>query len=228
MPDTTSQSNKKLTISPCKIDDNGKVTVEENKKFEVMLNPASFKQNQSITYNKQKTLGQGGSDQNFSAVNPKKLDFNIIIDGTGVVTPTGKPDVKTQIDQLNDIVYAYKGDNHEPNHVRLLWGSLIFFGRLDSMSINYTLFAPGGTPLRAEVSMSFSSFLTAKEEALLTNKNSPDMTHIVTIKSGDTIPHLCYRIYGDSAYYFQVARINNITNFRDIKPGTTLHFPPLR
>jgi hypothetical protein len=94
MPDTTSQSNKKLSISPCKIDDNGKVTVEENKKFEVMLNPASFKQNQSITYNKQKTLGQGGSDQNFSAVNPKKLDFSIIIDGTGVVTPTGKPDVK--------------------------------------------------------------------------------------------------------------------------------------
>jgi hypothetical protein len=228
MPDKTSQSAKKLSISPCKIDDNGKVTVEESKKFEVMLNPASFKQSQSITYNKQKTIGQGGSDQKFSAVNSKKLDFSIIIDGTGVVIDSGKPDVKTQIDQLNDIVYAYKGDQHEPNHVRLLWGSLIFFGRLDSMSINYTLFAPGGTPLRAEVSMSFSSFLSAKEEALLANKNSPDMTHIVRLKAGDTIPQLCYRIYGDGAYYKQVARVNNITNFRDIKPGTKLHFPPLR
>jgi len=228
MPDTTSQSNKKLTISPCNIDQKGKVTVEENKKFEVELNPASYKQNESITYNKKKALGQYESDRNFSAVNPKKLDFSIIIDGTGVVTPSGKPDVKTQINQLNDIVYNYQGDKHEPNHVRLLWGSLIFFGRLDTLTINYTLFAPGGTPLRAEVSMSFSSFLSAKEEALLTNKKSPDMTHIVTVKAGDAVPHLCYRIYGDGAYYRQIARFNDITNFRDIKPGTRLHFPPLR
>jgi hypothetical protein len=228
MPNATSQTNKKLSISPCKIDKSGKVTVEEGTKFEVMLNPASYKQNESITYNKKKALGQVELDQNFSGINPKKLDFSIIIDGTGVVTESGKPDVKTQIDQLNDIVYKYKGDNHEPNHVRILWGSLIFFGRLDSLSINYTLFAPGGTPLRAEVSMTFSSFLTPKEEALYTNKKSPDMTHIITFKAGDTIPHLCYRIYGDGAYYLQIARINNITNFRDIKPGTSLHFPPLR
>ena len=202
--------------------------MEGSKKFEVMLNPASYKQNESITYNKKTAIGQVESDQNFSGINPKKLDFSIIIDATGVVADASKDDVKTQIDQLNDIVYKYKGDNHEPNHVRLLWGSLIFFGRLESMTINYTLFAPGGTPLRAEVALSFSSFLTAKEEALLTNKKSPDMTHVVTIKAGDTVPHLCYRIYGDGAYYMQVARINNITNFRDIKPGTTLHFPPLR
>ena len=222
------RSNKKLTISPCVIDPGGKVTVKESTKFEVMLNPASYKQNESIAYNKKKAIGQVESDPNFSGINPKKLDFSIIIDGTGVVADASKDDVKTQIDQLNDIVYKYKGDNHEPNHVRLLWGSLIFFGRLESMTINYTLFAPGGTPLRAEVTLSFSSFLTAKEEALLTNKKSPDMTHVVTIKAGDTVPHLCYRIYGDGAYYMQVARINNITNFRDIKPGTTLHFPPLR
>lgn len=222
------RSNKKLTISPCKIGKNGKVKVEESKKFEVMLNPASYKQNEGITYNNTKAIGKVESEQKFSGINPKKLDLSIIIDGTGVVADASKDDVKTQIDQLSDIVYKYKGDNHEPNHVRLLWGSLIFFGRLDSMSINYTLFAPGGTPLRAEVALSFSSFLTAKEEALLTNKKSPDMTHVVTIKAGDTVPHLCYRIYGDGAYYMQVARINNITNFRDIKPGTTLHFPPLR
>ena len=222
------RSNKKLAISPCNIAKSGKVKVEESKKFEVMLNPASYKQNEGITYNNTTAIGKVESEQKFSGINPKKLDLSIIIDGTGVVADASKDDVKTQIDQLSDIVYKYRGEKHEPNHVRLLWGSLIFFGRLDSMSINYTLFAPGGTPLRAEVALSFSSFLTAKEEALLTNKKSPDMTHIVTIKAGDTVPHLCYRIYGDGAYYMQVARINNITNFRDIKPGTTLHFPPLR
>ena len=103
-----------------------------------------------------------------------------------------------------------------------------FFGRLESMSLDYTLFTHEGAPLRAEISLSFVSSKPGKEEALKTNKKSPDMTHIVTVKAGDTVPHLCYRIYGDSAYYKQVARFNNITNFRDIKPGVTLHFPPLR
>ena len=98
--------NKKLTISPCTVDKNGKVSVDSGKKFEVMLNPASYKQNFSISYNKGKTLGQNESDPNFSAINPKKFDLTILIDGTGVVesqTP-GKPDVLTQINQLNDTV----------------------------------------------------------------------------------------------------------------------------
>ena len=222
--------NKKLTITPCTVDKKGNVSEDSGKKFEVMLNPASYKQNLSISYNQEKTLGQYESDQNFSAVNSQKLDFSIILDGTGVVaTPKpDKPDVKSQIDQLCDVVYNYQSNKHEPNHLKVLWGSLIFYGRLESMAIDYTLFKPDGAPLRAEISLSFTSFTTGKEEALKANKNSPDMTHIVRFKAGDTIPHLCYQIYGEGAYYQQVARVNNITNFRSIKPGTILRFPPLR
>jgi hypothetical protein len=228
MPEATSRSNTKLTITPCAVDKNGKVTVEEGKKFEVMLNPASYKHNKSINYDNQQALGKSESNPHFNLFNPQKLDFSIIIDGTGVAADTEKRDVRTQIDQLNDVVYNFQGDKHEPNHVRVLWQSLKFFGRLESMSLDYTLFNSKGKPLRAEISLSFISFMTDKEEALKANKKSPDMTHIVTVKAGDTVPHLCYRIYGDGAYYKQVARFNNITNFRDIKPGTTLHFPPLR
>jgi nucleoid-associated protein YgaU len=223
-----SQDNKKLTIAPCKIGKNGKVTVEEKKAFQVMLNPSSYKQNETINYNKQKTPGQVESDPAFHVINSKKLGFSIIIDGTGVVPDAPKGDIKAQIDALSDVVYKYDGKQHEPNHVRLLWGELKFFGRLESMNIDYTLFAPGGTPLRAELALSFISFLTAKEEALMTRKSSPDMTHIVIVKAGDTIPRLCYQIYGEGGYYQKVARFNDITNFRYIKPGTKLEFPPLR
>jgi hypothetical protein len=224
--------NKKLVISPCTISPTGKVSVDSGKKFEVMLNPSSYKQTQTISYNDDKAQGDVEPDPNFRAVNPRMVNFSIIIDGTGVVNlpipKTGSPDVKTQIDQLNAIVYKYQGDRHEPNHVRLLWGSLKFYGRLESMTINYTLFAPGGRPLRAEVAMAFLSFLTGKEKDLRTNDRSPDMTHIVEFKAGDTLPHICSRVYGDGGYYKQVARVNNITDFRAIKPGTTISFPPLR
>lgn len=219
---------KKLTLSPCTVDDAGNVSVDGSKSnFEVMLNPASYSHSLSIGYDKKKTQGQTGTELKFSAVNPEKVSFDIVIDGTGVVSSTA-PDVKTQVESLQAIVYAYDGTKHEPNHVRLLWGSLIFFGRLESLSLDYTLFKPSGEPLRAKLKLAFAGAMSKEEEGLKANRSSPDLTHLIEVKSGDTLPLLCQRIYKNTAYYVDVARANNLVNFRKIKPGTKLHFPPLR
>ncbi|NNM82258.1 MAG: peptidoglycan-binding protein [Burkholderiales bacterium] len=218
----------RLIITQCKVDKTGKVTIE-NKKFEAMLNPSSYNHTYSIRYNRKKALGQLASDQKFSNVEPEKVNFDLVLDGSGLVDMTnGAKDVKTQIQKLNDIIYKYDGNVHQPNHVRLLWGSFIFFGRMSSLSVDYTLFTPTGQPLRAKVKIAFDGFVSKEEEALVANRSSPDLTHLVEVKAGDTLPILCHRIYGDSAYYLSVARINGITNFRNIRPGTRLHFPPLR
>ena len=223
-------AKKKLKISPCTVDDSGNVSVDDGSSFEVMLNPSSYSHSYSISYNKKEAMGQLGSDTKFSGVKPEKVNFDIIIDGTGVVDlgDAEAPDVKQQVNALTDIVYKYDGGNHEPNHVRILWGSLIFFGRLESMSVEYTLFKPGGEPLRAKIKLAFSGFMSKEEEALRANRSSPDLSHLIEFKAGDTLPSLCYRVYKDCSYYLEVARVNDITNFRDIRPGTKLHFPPLR
>jgi len=224
---------KKLSVAPCTIDSAGNISVDASKeKFEVMLNPSAYSHSLSLHYNKKKTLGQTGSESKFNAVEPEKVSFDIVIDGTGVVNlpipGLGSPDVKTQVQQLQEIVYKYDGTKHEPNHVRLLWGSLIFFGRMESMSLDYTLFKPSGEPLRAKVKLSFVGAMSKEEESLKANRSSPDLTHVVEVKAGDTLPLLCYRIYKDSAYYLEIARVNRLVNFRNLKPGTKLHFPPLR
>jgi hypothetical protein len=38
---------------------------------------------------------------------------------------------------------------------------------------------------------------------------------------------MCYRIYGSTGYYLEVAAINGIDNFRNLEPGTRVLFPPL-
>lgn len=232
MSGITTGLKKKLKISPCTVDKSGNVTVSDGDAFEVMLNPSNYSQTFSIGYSKKEVLGQLVSDAKFSGIKPQKVSFGMVIDGTGVVNlpipGLGSPDVKTQIAQLTAIVYTYDGNNHEPNHVRLLWGSLIFFGRLDSMSVEYTLFKPSGEPLRAKVQLSFTGFMSKEEEALRANRSSPDLSHLIEVKAGDTLPLLCYRVYKDSSYYLEVARVNNLTHFRDITPGSKLHFPPLR
>jgi len=220
---------KLLTLSPCKVDDAGNISVDKSKKaFEVMINPSGYNHGFTIKSNKKEPLGNAGSDARFSGVRPETVGFDIVIDGTGVVDPGDSPDVKIQVQELKDVVYTYDGTTHAPNHVRLLWGSLIFFGTLDSMSVEYTLFKPSGEPLRAKVKLTFSGFVSKEEESLRASRSSPDLDHIIEVKSGDTLPLLCYRVYQDSTYYAEVAKVNNILNFRDLSPGDRLHFPPLR
>jgi len=47
------------------------------------------------------------------------------------------------------------------------------------------------------------------------------------VKSGETLPWLCYLVYGDSKYYLQIANVNNLTDFRNLQQGQQLFFPPI-
>lgn len=223
-------SKGKLKISTCTVDTAGKISVDGDKSFEVILNPSDYSHSFAIDYCTKGAIGQSGSDAKFSGAKPEEIKFSLLLDGTGVV---GGPadlltSVKDQLKKLNSVVYQYDGDKHEPSHVRVLWGSQIFYGRLESMAVENTLFKPSGAPLRAKLELKFSGFMSKEEQALRANKSSPDMSHLIEVKAGDTLPLLCYRVYKDSSYYPEVARVNNITNFRDIKAGSKLHFPPLR
>lgn len=226
MPD----QKTRLTLTRYSVTPSGSVSIDRSRSVSVMINPAEFSQEYSIEYSDQKTLGQIASENKFSAINSDKVSFSLVLDGTGVVpTPSGTAakDVKTQITDLLGVVYEYDGETHEPSRVRLLWGSLIFFGRMTSMSTQYTLFKPSGAPLRAKVDLKFVGSMSKSEEQLVSNRSSPDLSHVVLVREGDTLPLLCASIYGDPAYYPDVARFNGLIDFRHLEPGAKLHFPPL-
>lgn len=231
-----------LTITRCKVTSDGQTKPSGSRSdiFEATLNPASYQHALSISYSKdaepgsgaanRKALGQTAVESRFSSVNAEKVSFDLVLDGTGVIKKDGSkvPDVKAEIEQLKNIVYRYVGDKHEPSVVKLSWGELnTFYGRMESMSVDYTLFQPNGQPLRAKIKLGFISFMTQVESALRANRSSPDLSHLVEVRDGDTLPLLCQRIYNDCGRYLEVARINKLANFRDLQPGTRLRFPPL-
>ena len=69
--------------------------------------------------------------------------------------------------------------------------------------------------------------MTRVEAALRANRSSPDLSHMVQVRDGDTLPLLCHRIYNDCGRYLEVAKENKLANFRSLRPGTWLRFPPL-
>ena len=58
------------------------------------------------------------------------------------------------------------------------------------------------------------------------DNHSPDLTHYRIVKKGDTLPMMCFLVYGDARYYLQVARANKLINFRKLNIGDELFFPP--
>ena len=96
------------------------------------------------------------------------------------------------------------------------------------MDITYKLFKSDGTPLRATANAKFKGFVEENLRVALENNSSPDLTHIRTVKEGDKLPLMTFRIYGDSRYYLEVAKVNNITNFRKLTVGQKIFFPPIQ
>ena len=217
-----------LKITQYVVNDDGTITQKPSSQFTVLLNPAEFSEGYSISYDPTTRLGQSAANPRFAAVKPQSVNFSIVLDGTGVVPTEGSlTSVKQQLKNLNDVIYTYVGSRHEPSHVQLVWGSWIFNGRLESLAVQYTLFKPNGDPLRAKVTLGFTSAVSDKEAELKANRQSPDLSHRVLVRDGDTLPLLCEHIYGDPAYYIDVARFNGLVDFRRLEPGTRLHFPPL-
>lgn len=203
-----------------------------NNPFSVWINPASYTRKTNIRYNDRQAQGSNGPSPEFNRVASEDVSFDLLFDATGVLPPPGNAKIYSNgvadgISQFTALSSRLNGTIHSPNYLILAWAQLQFQCVLTSMNINYTLFMPDGTPLRAKVGVSFKSFTSESQLAKTGNKRSPDMTHLVTVTAGDTLPLLCHKIYGDSGYYAKVAAFNGLASFRDVAPGTQLLFPPL-
>ena len=227
---------EKLRIEAYK-DENRKMPVNPSS-MEVMFNPTSYKKKHAITFSSKarQAIGSAGKPAAYAFTPPGEISFQFIFDGTGVthfgagqlVNVLRGKSVKKDIEKFEKICLKMNGDIHAPNFLKIIWGNHLNFScRLRSFDITYKLFDEGGDPLRAELDVTFIDDRSAKAIAREADKKSPDLTHVRTVKSGDTLPLLCKEIYGSSAYYFRVAAENRLDDFRNLVPGQKLNFPPL-
>ena len=194
--------------------------------YDVLINPEGLKDKKSQEYStSNSTNGSSAQSVTYKGVGSSDFDLVLFFDGTGIIS---NEDVEVQINELKQLAFDFNGDIHEPNYLRVYWGTQsLFQGRLKTWDVNNTLIDLDGSPKRAEVTISLVSSISAKKKALEERKNSSDLTHLRTVLSGDNLPLMCHRIYGDSNYYIKVANFNKLENFRDLKPGDEILFPPI-
>ena len=200
---------------------------EEQGNFVAMLNPETYTIDYKVDYQAGQGQGTSAAQLRFAGIKPQEFGFDLLIDSTGIVDQNPRESIEADLNNLRDLLLKYEGDIHEPKHFKIVWGSLLFKGRCTGLNIGIKLFNSDGKPIRALCKVSFNGSLEDNLRVAEERRSSPDLTHYRVMKEGDTLPLMCYSIYGSSAYYLQVARANGLTNLRTVKPGTELFFPPI-
>src|ERR1041385_5118063 len=183
--------------------------------FESLVNPNEITLAYELEWDAAQESGTTGSRMNFKKMKPGDMSLVFYIDGTGA---DGRPpaDVQAKITEFQTVT-GYNGNIHRPNYLKVVWGTLqVKRCVLKSASIVYKLFKNDGVPLRAIITAAFADNSDDQTRVALAQDQSPDLTHVRLVKAGDTLPTLCYRVYGDPAYYLEVARANGIDDFRHL------------
>jgi hypothetical protein len=199
--------------------------------FIIPVNPESYSQAYKIELKEKPAAGNQGSAPEYKFTSPEELKLEFTLDNTGTIEGNvynGTP-VPKQVEKLLATVYKMKGETHRPSILKIQWGEFFSFDCvLSSLDINYVLFRPNGEPLRARVSAAFKQYTEPQVRSRQEDKRSPDLTRVVKVGDGDTLPVMSYKSYGDPKYYPQVAYVNKLMTIRKLRTGDDLVFPPVR
>ena len=192
-----------------------------------MINPESYTLETKMEFSSNQGSGTSGQQPRFTMKPPEELAFEFLFDNTGIIDGNPRDDISQELEEFKDFLMKYEGDIHQPKFFKFVWGTSLMKGVCTALNINYKLFNPDGKPIRAICKVTIRELKEEELRVIEENNQSPDLTHYRIIKRGDTLPLMCYRIYGDSKYYIQVAKVNKLSNFRNLITGDEIFFPPI-
>lgn len=205
-------------------------------KIEVAVNPESVTTRHEHMYSRYRGINSSKNTATYTHSLAEEFTFQLVMVEASAMDygPTAligdSKSVSQQIAEFMEVCYLMNGSIHESNFLNVRWGEVNFDCKLKALDIKYTSFDREGNPRRAELDVIFVEDISRENAARLEGKSSPDLTHIVTVKEGDTLPLLTGKVYGVSnkSLYLQVARVNNLNDFRNLKRGQQIFFPPLQ
>lgn len=165
----------------------------------------------------------------------EKISMELFFDTTDLGMVGSVTDVR---DQTNKVYKLLKvdGELHAPPRVTLSWGlsgQLTSHGAsispwlvLESISEEFSVFSPGGIPLRAKLNVSFREAWTIEEQLQVTPRHSSNRTKLRRVVRGETLSHIAADEYNDPEQWRPIAAANALSNPRVLQPGTILTIPP--
>jgi hypothetical protein len=211
------------------------MTTEDNTQITAAYNPEKYSVSKSVHYAEIPIPGLDEPVLQFINGQNEKVTLDLFFD----TTEQGMTGTVTDVRTLTAAVYSLLKVNtstHAPPRFAIEWGSgKSLFGQgatsslcvLESMTEEFTLFAPTGEPLRAKLTVTIRMASTVKLQFQETPRESPDRTKMVMVVRGQRISDIAYQQYGDSTQWRPIANASLVANPRFLDPGTTLTVPSL-
>lgn len=114
-----------------------------------------------------------------------------------------------------------------PPRLLFIWGSLIFDCVLINVTKKFTMFSPGGFPLRATLSVEFTGHNHAERVFSKVPLGAIDTVKTFSVSRGVTLAQVAARAYGLPSLWRRIADFNGIDNVRKLLPSTKLKIPPM-
>lgn len=202
-------------------------------RFYALINPETYTYKYKVDFCDTQAPGTSGVALKFNKMPPQDFNFDFLFDQTGAFrdaaaeNPLGSLTVAEQLDDFRKKIFEYNGEKHRPNYLKIIWGTLLFKGVLIALDIEFKLFKPDGTPIRAIAKCTFKGTVTEELRVAKENSQSPDITHERTMKASDKLSLMAYKIYNNQEYYTDVAAYNQLDGFRKVRSGERIFFPKI-
>jgi hypothetical protein len=203
---------------------------ETREKIELQFNPTTFKFGVGVeTVGVDKSKANETYSKEITGFKASDVNVNVLLDGT----TKGSKLPKTTVEKLFKLVELTKKSKTGKSKiaatlplVEFWWGKLLFTGYLANVEVEYTLFAPDGTALRANVDLKFS---VEKRKKAKTNPTSgtPKPGSIHQLQSGQFLDTVSHELYGDPNRWRAIAEANNIDDPLALRVGGNLLIPDL-
>ena len=113
-----------------------------------------------------------------------------------------------------------------PPDVAFEWGVFRFVAVITQMTQKFTLFQPDGTPVRANVDVTFTQHRDVEDYP---NQNPTsgggDIEKVRRVIAGERLDTIAYEVYGDATKWRLIAERNGLRDPLALRPGQVLTIP---
>jgi nucleoid-associated protein YgaU len=195
-------------------------------KIEFQFNPKELSLTKSAKWERKTVRGaKTAGPAEFKGPEPSKLTLEMFFDATAQQDDK----VVASVEQLfrccvpTDQTFQKKGGT--PPFVIFHWGGLTgFVAYVSQVQAKYTLFTAGGLPIRAVCQVTLEE-LSAQLPGQNPTSGALSARRVHHVVTGDTLPLLAFREYGDAAAWRDIAEANGIDDPMRLTPGRTLLLP---
>jgi Contractile injection system tube protein/LysM domain len=218
------------------------IEIEGGEKLNAWFNPKEYTLARQNKWEVKPVPGAGLPNAQFGGSQPHKINIELLFDDSDAHDGNVSTITQKLLDMMEVNAQFGSGEknNSRPPTVKFGWGPVIWPKAVcDSVSIQYTLFRPDGTPIRAIAKLGLTQVAkaTAKSSGGGTKRQNPAKQNPTTIaiggirsytvRDGDSLQSIAYAAYGDPNHWRLIADANGVDDPIRLRRGQVLAIPRL-